>query len=337
MKRVKIAIRAPNWIGDAVLSMPAIRCLRKNFPEAALWVVARDWVKDVYASCDLIQGVIPLSEGNGLKSLKNSAQTLKDSRFDLGVLLPNSFASALLFLLARIPRRWGYARDGRGILLTRGVSLNPEEESSHQLKYYLRLMSGLGLETGEPDLFFPLTGEEKGAAKEFLLSLGLNMEQPVVILHPGASYGPAKRWPAGEFAALASLLQEKWGANILIAGASSEKELAAAVGSLMKNKPFNLAGQTSLRMLAGLISLSALFVSNDSGPMHLANALGTPVVALFGPTDPLITGPFQEPSAVIKKDVPCWPCRYRECPFDHRCLAGIPAEEVLPVCERFLR
>lgn len=334
---MKIAVRAPNWIGDSVLSLAAIKSLSRNFPRAEIWVAAKEWVKNVYTSCGFIKGIIPLPETNDLKSLKNSTQKLKEFHFDIGVLLTNSFASALLFYLAKIPQRWGYSRDGRGILLTKAVSVNPQDSCCHQLDYYLRLLSGLGLKTDPPSLFFSLSQEEKETAKQLLLSIGVDFRRPIVTLHPGASYGPAKRWPVAKFAVLATLFQEKERANILLTGAPNETGLVKAVSSLMNVKPFNLAGQTNLRALAGLIHLSRLFVTNDSGPMHLANALRTPVVTIFGPTNPAITGPFQEPSAVIKKEVPCWPCSYRECPFDHRCMVNIEPEEVFEVCSQFFR
>ena len=202
--------------------------------------------------------------------------------------------------------------------------------------YYLDLIHSLGLKISPPMISLPLTEEEKESAKEFLLSLSIGLNRPLVVLNPGAAYGQAKRWPLEKFAELAKKLQKTKKADILIVGSSHEDQLCESIVSLMPEKPRNLAGKTSLRMLAAIISYSDLFVTNDSGPMHMANALKIPVVAIFGPTDPKITGPFQEPSVVIKKDPPCWPCSYRECPFDHRCMMDIEPEEVYQASLKFL-
>jgi heptosyltransferase-2 len=334
---MKIVVRAPNWIGDSVLALSAIESLRKNLPEAQIWVASEGWVKDLFISHDFIEGIIPLSKTKSLKDLKGSAKKIQAQDFDAGVLFTNSFASALLFYLAKIPERWGYSRDGRGLLLTKRVSRKKLQNSGHQADYYMELISRLGFKSYPPKLFLPLTQEEINKASELLHSLKVDLKLPVVVLHPGASYGPSKRWPAERFAALGDILRDRNKATILITGAADEKELAGSISSIMKNKTINLSGRTSLRMLAGLISRANLFVTNDSGPMHMANALGTPLVAVFGPTDPRATGPYQEPAAVIKKDVPCWPCSYRDCPFDHRCMMKISVEEVYKACQRFFQ
>ncbi len=334
---MKVVVRAPNWIGDSVLALSAIKSLSKNLPESQIWLASEGWVKDLFIAHDFIEGIIPLSKTKSLKDLKDSAQNIQAQGFDTGILLTNSFASALLFFLAKIPERWGYSRDGRGILLTKRIPTNKLMGSFHQAEYYMELISKLGYKSDPPKLFLPLTQEEKNKASELLRSLKVDSKLPVVILHPGASYGPSKRWPAERFAELGSLLQDRNEATVLITGSADEKELADAISSAMKNRSINLSGRTSLRMLAALMDQANLFATNDSGPMHMANALRTPVVAVFGPTDPSATGPYQEPAAVIKKDVPCWPCSYRDCPFDHRCMMKISVEEVYEACQRFIQ
>ena len=334
---MKILVRAPNWIGDSVLALPAIRSLSQNLPDAQFWVATKEWVQDIFLSHDFIKGTVPLLSGDNFKSLKKSAKEIKALRFDAGILFTNSFASAFLFYLAHIPERWGYSTDGRGIFMTKKISTKRPDNSFHQAAYYKELVSGLGFKVGLRSLFLPLTKEEQKKARDQLVSLGAELNRPLVILNPGASYGPAKRWPAERFAQLGNFLQEQNKATVLITGSRDENELAASISSRMTQRPIDLMGQTSLRMLAGLVSQSSLFVTNDSGPMHMANALKIPVVAVFGPTDPSVTGPYQEPAVVIKKDVPCWPCSYRECPFDHRCMRQISAEEVYKACQGFLR
>ena len=333
---MKIVVRAPNWIGDSVLAVPAAYSLSRNFPQAQIWVAAKDWVKELFVSHDFIKGVISLPDDDGFKKLKDSIRKIKSFQFDIGVLLTNSFSSALLFYLGKIPERWGYNTDGRRVLLTRAVALKKGEDSSHQLNYYLDLISGLGLKTSPPKISLPVTQEEKRKAKEMLVSLNVDLKKPLVILNPGASYGPSKRWHAENYAKLALLLQDKKKAEILITGSKDDNELVESIASCITKKPFNLTGKTNLRLLAGLISNADLFITNDSGPMHIANALKIPVIAIFGPTNPSFTGPFQQPAAVIKKDVPCWPCSYRVCPFDHQCMISIDAEEVFEACQKFL-
>lgn len=333
---MKIVVRTPNWIGDTILALPAIENLKKNFPQAQIWMATIERVKDLFTSPDSAEGIISLPNLTELRSLRDFTQKLKEFDFDIGLLLTNSFSSAFLFYLAKIPERWGYQSDGRGILLTKGVPLKEEEDSCHQVNYYLDLISGLGLRTRQLEINLPIYQEEKEAARKKLLSLSLDLSRPLIILNPGAYYGPAKRWPASHFAGLATLFQKRKAAEIIIVGSSDEIELGESVASFMKKKPVIFTGKTTLRELLGLISQAVLFVTNDSGPMHMANALKVPVVAIFGPTNPKVTGPFQQPSAIIKKDVACWPCSYRKCPYDHRCMMRIEPEEVFEISQNFL-
>lgn len=334
---MKILVRVPNWIGDSILALPAIESLRQNFHDAHIWIAAQGWVEELFSAFDFIKGIISLPAATDLKRLKTSAQKIKKHDFDTGLLLTNSFSSALLFYLAKIPQRWGYARDGRRILLTRAVAFKNKENFIHQVQCYLHLISELGLQTSPPELRLPLTQEDRQEAENLLFSLHVDTKKPLVILNPGAFYGPSKRWPASKFSKLAALLQDRNESEILIIGSSEEVVLAESIAASLKKKPFILTGKTKLRQLAGLMSHASLFITNDSGPMHMANALNIPVVAIFGPTDPRVTGPFQDPSVVIKKEVSCWPCTYRECPFDHRCMEKIESEDVYHACQNFLK
>lgn len=328
MGTMRILIHVPNWIGDSVLARPAVESIADNFPEAELWLSAAEWVRDVFSSDGRIAGIVPLSPTNDFKSLRSAAHKLRAQSFDIGILLTNSFGSALLFSLAGIPERWGYASDGRRLLLTRAVRSADPDIPRHQVHYYLDLVAGLGLQTRPVNLRLTVPEEEKDRGRRFLEELGVDTRRPLVVLGPGASYGPAKRWPASRFAELAALFQKRRGAVVLLIGSAAEAGIAAAISSSLEEKPCVLTGKTTLPRLNSLISLAHLFVSNDSGPMHLANALRVPLVAVFGPTDPAVTGPFEQPAAVVKKDVPCWPCSYRACPYDHRCMTGISPEEV---------
>jgi heptosyltransferase-2 len=330
---MKIVVRAPNWIGDSILSFPALYSVRKNFPAAEIWIAASRWTEGIFIPLDWVKGTIALSN----KNIKSDAQILKEHNFDIGILFTNSFGSALLFSLAKIPQRWGYARDGRHLLLTKRVHFSPLEAPRHHIQYYLSLVSKLGLETAPAELNLPLTEEAVSQTNALFQSLSVDRNKPIIILSPGASYGPAKRWPASFFSRLATLLQSNHDAEILIIGSEKDKDIATAIAADMPKKPYDLTGQTTLPQLAGSICQSSLFITNDSGPMHLANALKVPVIAIFGPTDPLITGPFQMPSKVLKGQVSCWPCSYRECPFEHQCMTQITPEMVLEECQSFLK
>lgn len=337
MEAVKIVIRAPNWVGDTVLSIPTIRCVKDNFPQDGLWIAAQEWSKDLFSDLDAVEGLISLPSMNDLKKLRSVAADLKRRSFDIALLLTNSFASALLFSLAGIPQRWGYSTDGRRLLLTQGISVKNQDPPPHQAQYYMGLLRRLELKTCHPRLSLPVSKEARVEAADLLASSGLDQEKPLVILSPGAFYGPAKRWPAEAFGQLAALIRKEHDVGIAVIGSAEDTALAEAVGSEMQEQPADLTGKTSLRLLAALLSQAALVVSNDSGPMHMANALGVPVVALFGPTDPRITGPFQPPSKVIQKEAACWPCSYQACPFDHRCMKQITPEEVYTACREYLR
>ncbi len=334
---MKILIRAPNWVGDSVLSLPAMNTIKRNFPESEIWVAANDWVRDLFSIGDMFSGTLPLPSSPGFKSLRDSARSIRDFRFDLGVLFTNSFASALGLYMAGIPQRWGYKKDGRSLLLTKGVSVHSQKNHVHQVYYYLDLLSGLGLKEFPQEFSLAVDHQEKGRTNAWLKSQGLRIKGPLIIINPGAYYGSAKRWPAENYAELASLLQKRIHAQILIIGSSDEAPLAETIVSFMSERPHVLTGQTSLLQLAALLSFADLFVTNDSGPMHLANFLKIPLVALFGPTEPARTGPIQQPALVIHKGAPCWPCSYRECPFGHQCMNDISPDEVFQACQKFLR
>jgi heptosyltransferase II len=334
---MKIAVRAPNWIGDAVLSLPALASLQAAFPKAEIRVIARDWVKELFVSGTPAAGVIDLPDDRSLGGLRAAARLLRQERFDLGLLLTNSFGSALLFSLARIPERWGYRREGRGVFLTKGVNLEEGGPAVHHADYYLGLVRGLGLKTIPPSIRLSLTAAEKKAGRKLLDSLGLVGKKPLVILNPGASYGPAKRWPAANFATLGTLLQNKMSCQVLVTGSAEEAGLAQTLAGAMRRKPVLLSGRTNLRQLLGVLAQADLFITNDSGPMHLANALSVPVIGLFGPTEPAVTRPFQQPSTVIWKGAVCWPCLYRSCPYGHECMTAITPEEVLEAAGGYIR
>jgi len=335
MAPMKLVVRMPNWIGDAVLALPVLDALRRSQPGGELWVAGRPWIQDLVGPNTFVRGVLAVSENGGLKRLRAAAADLREHSFETGLLLTNSFVSAFVLTLAKVPERWGYARDLRTLLLTRPVP-PPAQARLHQVDYYRRLLSGLDIEPGPREVRLEITDEERRAAGRRLQGAGWPDGRPLVVLNPGASYGPAKRWPESRFAELGRLFENKTDAVVALVGAPGEESLAAAVARGLGRPPLDFTGRTTLRELMAIASQARVFVTNDTGPMHLANALGVPVVAVFGPTDPAATGPLRLPAVVLKKDVPCWPCLYRTCPYDHRCMLRVGAEDVFDAARQYL-
>jgi heptosyltransferase-2 len=313
----RLLVRAPNWIGDVVLSLPALRDLRRNFPRARLEVLARPWVADLYCG---VPGVDYVRPSGGHRS---DAVALRGAA-DLAVLLPNSFAAALALWRAGIRERWGYATDGRGPLLTRRCRVPHAARGRSQVYYYRAMIEGLGLAVeGPPDasLRCPDEWSTRGAAL-------LGDDGPWIGVNPGAFYGSAKRWIPERYAAVADLVGRRLGAKVAIVGGLDERGLGETVAALLTS-PFRvLCGETSLGDLMGVLSRLRLLLTNDSGPMHVASALGVPVVAVFGSTDWRETAPLGERARLVREDAECAPCLLRECPIDHRCMTRVGVDNV---------
>jgi len=313
----RLVVRAPNWVGDVVLSLPALRDLRRAFPAARIEVLARPWVAELYGAVGGVDGVL---ESRGVFA---DASALR-GRFDAGVLLPNSFASALALWRAGTPERWGYATDGRGPLLTRGCRVPSRAGRRSQVYYYRAMLEGLGLEvSGAPDASLACPPAWAAQADELLGSGG-----PWIGVNPGAFYGTAKRWPPERFAAAAALVARRTGAAVAIVGAAAERPLGEAIAAQLGGRARVLCGETTLGGLVGVLSRLRLLLTNDSGPMHVAAALGTPLVAVFGSTDWTETAPFSERARVVRAEADCAPCLLRECPIDHRCMTRVGVDEV---------
>ena len=331
-ERVKrLLIRGTNWIGDAVITLPAIAAIRRNFPSAHISILVRPWVADIFRGSPLVDEVIIFDkrgEDKGISGLFSVIKRVRRKEFDLAILLQNAFEAALITFLAGIPERWGYATDGRSWLLTRAVPLSEGIKRKHQVYYYLELLSSLGLETGPPEFHLAPSDEGRKKAEALLSSSGVDFSHPLVGISPGASYGSAKRWYPERFSAVAERLIREFQAEIIIFGGEGEREIAHKVVKNIKGKATDISGMTDLSTLIGALSLLDLLITNDSGPMHLASALSIPVVAIFGPTDPATTSPFGDIHKVVRVPVPCSPCLLRHCPKDHRCMKLITAEMV---------
>jgi heptosyltransferase-2 len=341
----RVVIVAPNWLGDAVMALPAIADVRRAFGDAALHVAARAPVAPLYTMVGGVDEVIALPGRGGVSAMlswKADAAVIAAGRFDAAILLPNSFASALVVRRAGVPERWGFATDLRGSLLTRGVARPPA--GGHQGAYYQALIGALGMKVGPAYARVDVTDAIRRRAR-VLLESALAMGRPIVALAPGAAYGRAKQWIPERFAELARLLLAEGAVPVLV-GSRADRAVCAAIGRLAgrdaalplppgtRPAAIDLAGQTDLPTLAGVLTLATACVSNDSGAMHLAAAVGTKVVAVFGPTNerrtsPLRAGPGAPEPRVLHADVWCRPCMLRECPIDHRCMTGVSAESVM--------
>lgn len=313
----RILVRAPNWVGDVVLALPALRDLRRAFPKARLTVLARPWVSGLYGAVPEVDALLH-SRGH-----RADVAALRD-RFDIAVLLPNSFGTAFTAWRAGIAERWGYATDGRGFLLTRGCPVPIAVRGRSQVHYYRAMIEGLGLPTdGPPDasLACPPAWSDEAAAL-------LGGEGPWIGVNPGAFYGTAKRWIPERFAAVADIVARRMGGRVVIVGGAAERPLGEAVAAQLRAPVRVLAGETTLAALVGVLSRLRLLLTNDSGPMHLAAALGTPLVAVFGSTDGSETAPIGRQARVVRQPVRCAPCLLRECPIDHRCMTGVDTARV---------
>lgn len=312
----RLVVRAPNWLGDVMLSLPALRDLRRQFPASRLEVLARPAFAGLYGAVDGVDAVVPAL------GVRAEAAALR-GRFDAGLLFTNSFGTALSLALARIPERWGYATDGRGPLLTRRARVPDEVRHRSQVYYYRAVLSGVGLQvSASPDssLSAPAAWRARGAS---LLGPG-----EWIGLNPGAAYGTAKQWLPSRFAVAGDRLARATGARVAIVGSAAERPLAESIAASMRETPKNLCGETSLTDLVGVLARLRLLVTNDSGPMHVAAALDVPTVAVFGSTDWRETAPRSTRHRLVRADVDCAPCLLRECPIDHRCMTRVGIEDV---------
>jgi heptosyltransferase II len=318
------------------MSLPALHALRAQFVGDHIAILARPWVADLYAReavCDRVIPYTPAAGSGDLAAKWRAVRQLAKERFDLAVLLPNSFESALVARLAGIPRIIGYNRDGRGWLLSDAIAA--QKIHRHERFYYLELLKRAGLIDGfEADAPIKLTpAADVGAGLLSARGIGL----PVIGVNPGAAYGKAKRWLPERFAESARELASTLGAHVVLFGSASERELCASVADSIGSHAYNLAGQTSLREFIDMASACRVFLTNDSGAMHIASALGVPSVTVFGSTDDVTTGPTGPLARIVREPVECSPCLRRECPIDHRCMTRIPASRVTATAFELLK
>jgi len=328
----RILVRSPNWVGDAVMSLPVLPGLAHLFPYAEITVLAVPRVAPLFLHHPLVARVIHYPAG---RQKWRRLWALRKN-YDLGLALPNSLESALGLWLAGAPVRAGYTADARRPFLTRAVSGRNNLQGLHLVFYYLGTLKALGaIDAYSPPALY-LGHRELQEAEARLAATGGDSPGPWVGLAPGAAYGPAKRWPAESFAALALELDRQMGARLVLLGGPEDRAAAAAVKAQLPVPVLDLVGQTDLRQALAVLSCLRLLVTNDSGLMHAAAALGTPLVAIFGSTDPRATGPFTDRATVLRHPLPCSPCFQRTCPEDYPCLTAITVEEALAAARPWL-
>jgi len=336
----RILVRGVNWVGDTVLSYPTVQQLKAFFPKSHLAVLVPSYLVDLWKTCPSVDEIIPFQKKAGIGSIwedLNLSQSLKERNFDLAVILPRSFRSAFHIYLARIPIRMGYRDEWRSLFLTHGIRRTKEALRGHRVHYYRKVIEPLGKIENFPSPQIFLREEDRKWADRALKDLGIRNGKPLIGMNPGATYGSAKCWPMDRFGELGKRLAEKWQAKVLLFGKEEERPLIYEVLRHLGTRAIDLTGKTGLLQLAALLERCALLVTNDTGTMHIAAAVGTPVVALFGPTPPLMTGPWGEGHVVVSKGASCSPCWKRICPTDHRCMKGITVEEVEEAANQQLR
>jgi lipopolysaccharide heptosyltransferase II len=340
--RVKrILIRATNWVGDAIMTLPALEAVRENFPGRHITVLAKPWVAPLFEHHPAVDRVLIFDKGNGFRAgfveMLRMSRIIYKERFDLAILFQNAFEAALMAFLGRVKLRVGYKTDGRGLMLTHGVPRTEQVLRIHQVGYYCAILRAMGWPAEERDPALHTGHEVLKQATGILKANGIDQDDFIVGLSPGAVFGNAKRWPPDRFAEIGDRVVEKWGAKIVVFGSGGERAICDSISGTMRHDALNLCGKTTLNVVMGVMDLCRFFVTNDSGLMHMASALGLPTVAVFGSTDHVTTGPRGPKTRIVRRSVSCAPCLKPECPTDHRCMLGITPDAVWETMEKLRR
>lgn len=327
---MNIMIRATNWVGDAIMALPALRVVRSKFPDSRIAIVARPYVADLYREQNICDELIPYDPKVEHKSWRGRellAKQLRSKRFDAALLLQNAFDAAWLAWRAAVPQRIGYARDGRSILLTKAIRVpKPGEIPPHEKFYYLELLRRAGwIDRLHDDAHIALHVPDaaRHRAMQILVEAGARPHALRVAVGAGASYGSAKCWPPDRFAESLNGFLSRVDADVVLFGTATESAVSNAIATVLRRSSVDLTGKTSMADLPALLSQCHLFLGNDSGAMHVAAAVGLPVVAIFGPTDPEGTGPVTPRASIVQRKPYCSPCFLRRCPTDHRCMTAV--------------
>jgi lipopolysaccharide heptosyltransferase II len=342
-------IRVPNWVGDAVMALPALRELRRIFAGSHITLAARHWVRGLFDGEGLADSFISVADVRGLlrraPRFISEASRFRRERFDLAVLLTNSFGSALVARAGGVREIAGYATDARRLLLNHVIPFEPNYKTLHQVRHYLSIAAGIETRiTGTNSVDFEnceprLEADEKlrQHARTLLQRFGVEGGRGgILVINPGATNSAAKRWPAERFAKTADRLTEHQGFQTVVVGTAGDKPVAEEVARQMRTRVAVIAGETSIAELKGVLACAELVISNDTGTSHVSAALGIPTVVVFGPTEHISTRPLSPRAAVVRHDVECSPCMLRECPIDHRCMNRVEVDDVSVAAQALL-
>lgn len=340
---MKIVVRGTNWIGDAVMTIPALRELRRIFAGAHITLCTRGWAEGIFADAEFIDEILPFDKANNsFQTVFRQAKHWREKNFETAVLFTNSFESAVLAKLGKAHRRFGYATEKRSFLLTESFPVPAWKNSRHEIFYYLNLVAEIETTLSgstkvwenEPRFELQVSAERKISAREILENHGVDSSKKTIALGVGSTNSRAKRWHAESYARLNDRLQTELNANVILVGAKDEIEVSAAVVEKAKLKPIVLTGETNLSQAVAVLSEIDLLVANDMGLAHVAPAVGTKTLVIFGPTNDKTTRPVN--SEIIRKPVECSPCMLRDCPIDHRCMTRIAPDEVFQKAKSIL-
>lgn len=333
----RVVVRGTNWVGDAVMTVPALRALRRVLPQAHITLATRPWAEGLFRDADFIDDLLLYERRpRDVRAVVRQTREWRRRSFDAAVLFQNAFEAALIAAGARVPLRLGYATDGRRALLTHPLSLPAWRSARHEVFYYLNVVAELerllygtsDVERQEPAFSLQVSAERQAQARILLKEHGATQARTLVALCPGSTNSRAKRWPAERFAALADRFISEAAMDVVLVGAPDELEVSMEVQAAMRRQPIMLTGQTDLAQAVAVLSVADALVTNDTGPAHIAAALDRPTLVIFGPTDPRTTRPFSKAAEIIRQPPECAPCMLRECPIDHRCMTAITPTEV---------
>lgn len=330
----RVVVRGTNWVGDSVMTVPALRALRRVLPGAHITLAIRPGAQGIFSEADFIDEVL-LYDRKGALSVIPQIREWRRRKFDLALLFQNAFEAALIPFLAGVPVRLGYATESRQPLLTHPLALPEWRSSRHEVFYYLYVVTALeqmlfgtsSICEANPDASIQISETRRVEAADLLRTHGVHEGELVVALCPGSINSRAKRWPAEAYAALADRLIDT-NRQVLLIGSKDEADVSHDVMSRMRNRPVLLTGKTSLDQITAVLSAVDLIVTNDTGPAHIGAALGRPTIVIFGPTNPLTTRPFSPVAEILRHPPDCAPCMLRDCPIDHRCMTAITVDEV---------
>jgi len=329
-----IIVRMPNWIGDVVMATPILTDLRKKFPKASITAMCQSNVASVLKFDPAIDELFSFTRSKGFfrrMGARNVVEKLRKGKYDLGILLTNSFSSSWRFWQGKVKNVIGFKGNWRSLFLDQGLTFPENRKTQHLVLTYKELLKPLDIPISETAPKLYVTDEEIEKVMKILARYQVTKKNKIIGINPGAAYGSAKCYLPERFKEVAEKIIEKDPLSVVVfVGDISQKKLIGEIcQGIVSPRVINLAGLTNLRELMALIKIAQVFLTNDSGPMHIADGLQTPLVALFGSTDPVATGPYGQMDQVIQHKVKCAPCFLRTCPIDFACMKSISVEEVL--------